>query len=165
MGKQLTFLVLYNSIVFLPGIRFHHPLPWCHVMKELIVTYTKQEQAHNFARSIIPHSLSRCNWKLQVNRQLHSRNMSCFEWTWLILRWPLPEERLFLGSLAKEIKVFSPSVHCQITNSTKFFITKREKKQQDNKIFLFTILGIIFPCLTRFSFQNLLRRIVRTASL
>lgn len=48
-----------------------------------------------------------------------------------MLRWPLPEERLFLGSLTKESNVFNPSMHCQITNSTKFFITERKKKKGD----------------------------------
>lgn len=55
---------------------------------------------------------------------------------------------------------FQPK-HAQPTNSTKFFITKREgkkkkKKQQHNEIFLFTILGIVFPPLTPFCFQDLL---------
>lgn len=120
----------------------------CHIMKELIVTYTKQEQAHNAAKSRIPHSLSHCSWNLQVNRQLHSQNLSCSERTWLMLRWLSPKERLFLGSLAKKIQVFSPSMHCQITNSTKLFITKRKKKkkrQQNNEIFLLTILGNSLP--------------------
>lgn len=118
--------------------------------KNLLLHTKKQGQAHSFARSQIPHSLSHCSWNLQVNRQLHSQNMSCLESTWLMLRWPSPEERLFLGSLAKERKVFSPSMCCQITNSTKYFVTKGKKSNKIMKSLSFTILGIIFPCPTPF---------------
>lgn len=35
-------------------------------------------------------------------------------------------------------------------------VKKKKKRQQHNEIFLFTILGIVFPPLTPFCFQDLL---------
>lgn len=55
-------------------------------------------------------------------RQLHLRIMLCLKRMWLVLRWPLPKERLFLGSLAKNPKFPAPNMHCQIANSTNFFL-------------------------------------------
>lgn len=120
----MTFLVLSNFVVFLPGVSFHHPLPWCHLMKDLLLhTHTKQPRTsselckkHNstFFVSLQLKSLDK--------RQLHLRIMSCLKRMWLVLRWPLPKERLFLGSLAKNPKFPAPSMHCQITNSTNFFL-------------------------------------------
>lgn len=129
----MTFLVLSNFVVFLPGVSFHHPLPWCHVMKDLLLrTHTKQPRTsselckkHNstFSVSLQLKSLDK--------RQLHLRIMSCLKRMWLVLRWPLPKERLFLGSLAKNPKFPAPSMHCQITNSINFFsLTKRGFKNR-----------------------------------